>query len=116
MLAPPDSASPPLSNRCFRRSYRSSKDIPMHGSRLRLAAAAAAFAALVLSAGPAAVAQEFRTSASDPAQPGLLFYLSGEHGFTADVAANGKADPNFLKDVKELPGGEKGNYLQCGND
>jgi hypothetical protein len=56
--------------------------------------------------------------AQEPAakEPGLLFYLSGEHGFRADYAAGGQAEPNFLKDVKILPGGAKGNYLQCGND
>src|ERR1700727_1479368 len=56
-------------------------------------------------------------AASEPSQePGLLFYLSGDHGFNADYAAGGKAEPNFLKDVKILPGGAKGSYLQCGND
>ena len=49
-------------------------------------------------------------------QPGLLFYLSGDHGFKADYASGGKPEPNFLKDVKILPGGAKGSYLQCGND
>ncbi|HEY5328380.1 MAG TPA: LamG domain-containing protein [Acidobacteriaceae bacterium] len=48
-------------------------------------------------------------------EPGLLFYLSADHGFHADYAA-GKPDPNFLKDVKIVPGGVKGSYLQCGND
>jgi hypothetical protein len=48
-------------------------------------------------------------------EPGLLFYLSGDHGFKADYAA-GKGDPNFLKDVKIVPGGVKGSYLECGND
>ncbi len=48
-------------------------------------------------------------------EPGLLFYLSGDHGFRADYAA-GKADPNFLKDVKIVPGGAKGSFLQCGDD
>ena len=48
-------------------------------------------------------------------QPGLLFYLSGDHGFNADYAA-GKAAPNFLSDVKILPDGAKGSYLQCGNN
>ena len=51
-----------------------------------------------------------------PAEPGLLFYLSGDHGFNADYAANGKPEPNFLSDVKLLPGGVKGSYLQCGNN
>ncbi len=49
-------------------------------------------------------------------EPGLLFYLSGDHGFKADYAAGGKPDPNFLYDVKILPGGAKGSYLQCGNN
>jgi hypothetical protein len=56
-------------------------------------------------------------AANEPANPpGLLFYLSGDHGFRADYAAGGKPEPNFLKDVKILPGGAKGSYLQCGND
>ena len=56
-------------------------------------------------------------AADEPANsPGLLFYLSGDHGFRADYAAGGKPEPNFLKDVKILPGGAKGSYLQCGND
>ena len=44
-------------------------------------------------------------------EPGLLFYLSGDHGFNADYAAGGDPAPNFLKDVKILPGGAKGSYL-----
>ncbi|MDE3106230.1 MAG: LamG domain-containing protein, partial [Acidobacteriota bacterium] len=48
-------------------------------------------------------------------EPGLLFYLSGDHGFRADVAA-GKAEPNYRSDVKILPGGAKGSYLQCGDN
>ena len=56
-------------------------------------------------------------AADEPANsPGLLFYLSGDHGFRADYAAGGKPEPNFLKDVRILPGGAKGSYLQCGND
>ena len=56
--------------------------------------------------------------AADPPKkdPGLLFYLSGDHGFRADYAAGGHADPNYLKDVKILPSGARGSYLQCGND
>src|SRR5665213_419996 len=54
--------------------------------------------------------------ATEPSkQPGLLFYLSGDHGFNADYAEGNRA-PNFLADVKILPGGAKGSYLQCGND
>jgi Concanavalin A-like lectin/glucanases superfamily len=56
--------------------------------------------------GPAAPANE----------PGLLFYLSGEHGFNADYAAGGVPEPNYLSDVKIMPGGVKGSYLQAGNN
>ena len=49
-------------------------------------------------------------------EPGLLFYLSGDHGFKADYAAGGNPEPNFQYDVKILPGGAKGSYLQCGNN
>jgi hypothetical protein len=48
-------------------------------------------------------------------EPGLLFYLSADHGFRADYAA-GKPDPNYLKDVKIVLGGVKGSFLECGND
>ena len=72
---------------------------------------AAALAQAPMAVGPAA------TAAPAPAkEPGLLFYLSGEQSFHADYAANGRNDPNFLKDVKILPGGAKGNYLQCGDN
>jgi len=54
-------------------------------------------------------------ASSTPPEPGLLFYLSGDHGFNADYASGGNAAPNFLSDVKILPGGAKGSYLQCGN-
>ena len=56
-------------------------------------------------------------AATEPSkEPGLLFYLSGDYGFNADYAAGGNPEPNFLKDVKILPGGAKGSYLQCGNN
>jgi hypothetical protein len=49
-------------------------------------------------------------------EPGLLFYLSGNHGFNADYAAGGDPAPNFQKDVTILPGGAKGSYIQCGDN
>ena len=56
-------------------------------------------------------------AATEPSkEPGLLFYLSGDHGFSADYAAGGNTSPNFLKDVKIITGGSKGSYLQCGNN
>ena len=49
-------------------------------------------------------------------EPGLLFYLSGDNGFNADYAAGGDPVPNYLHDVKILPGGASGSYIQCGNN
>src|SRR5262245_58242890 len=47
-------------------------------------------------------------------EPGLLFYLSADHGLRADYAA-GAADPNFASDVRVIPGGAKGPGIECGN-
>jgi hypothetical protein len=48
-------------------------------------------------------------------EPGLLFYLSGEHGLTADFAAGGDPRPNFAHDVRVIAGGAKGQGLECGH-
>jgi hypothetical protein len=48
-------------------------------------------------------------------EPGLLFYLSGEHGLTADYAAGGDPRPNFAHDVRVIAGGAKGQGLECGH-
>jgi hypothetical protein len=48
-------------------------------------------------------------------EPGLLFYLSGDNGFTADYAASGNPVPNYAKDVSIKAGGPHGNYIQCEN-
>ncbi|MGD0095899.1 MAG: LamG-like jellyroll fold domain-containing protein [Terracidiphilus sp.] len=56
------------------------------------------------------------SSVPSSTEPGLLFYLSGDHGFDADYAANGRTAPNYSSDIKILPGGAKGSYLQCGNN
>jgi hypothetical protein len=48
-------------------------------------------------------------------EPGLLFYLSGDQDLNADYAAGGNPVPNYVKDVKILPGGVHGSYIQCGN-
>src|ERR1700727_1440376 len=61
------------------------------------------------------VAQTIDSARTNP-DPGLLFYLSGDNGFKADFAAGGNPEPNFLYDVKILPGGAKGSYLQCGDN
>ncbi len=48
-------------------------------------------------------------------EPGLLFYLSGDNALNADYAAGGNPVPNYAKDVKILPNGRQGSYIQCGN-
>src|SRR5436190_23597334 len=47
--------------------------------------------------------------------PGLLFYLSGDHDFDADYAAGGDPHPNFLRDVKTISDGAKGRGFECAN-
>lgn len=48
-------------------------------------------------------------------EPGLLFYLSGDHGFNADFSAGGTPSPNFLANVKIIPEGPKGPAFECAN-
>ena len=52
---------------------------------------------------------------ADGPEPGLLFYLSGNHEFTADYAAGGDPLPNFLRDVKIISAGAKGPGFECAN-
>ena len=52
---------------------------------------------------------------ASPAEPGLLFYLSGDHEFTADYAAGGDPQPNFLRDVKIISDGSHGPGFECAN-
>lgn len=51
----------------------------------------------------------------EASEPGLLFYLSGDHGFNADYSAGGTAAPNFLRGVSIIPGGAKGPGFACDN-
>ncbi len=46
------------------------------------------------------------------AEPGLLFYLSGETGFRADFAF-GDPEPNFLEQVEIIDGGVNGKAFRC---
>ena len=48
-------------------------------------------------------------------EPGLLFYLSGDQSFNADYAAGGNPVPNYVKDVKIVPNGVHGSYIECGD-
>ena len=52
---------------------------------------------------------------AETAEPGLLFYLSGEKGTTADVSAAGTAVPNFESEITRIPDGAKGAALSCGD-
>ena len=51
---------------------------------------------------------------ADAPEPGLLFYLSGDHEFVADYAA-GDPQPNFLREVKIIPEGASGVGFECAN-
>ena len=70
--------------------------------------------AMALCLMPLLYAQE--AAVSPVREPGLLFYLSGDHGFRADFSAAGTGEPNYLSDVTVQPGGAKGSYLRCGNN
>ena len=47
------------------------------------------------------------------ADTGLLFYLSGEKGTTADFSAGGTPAPNFSSDVTPIADGVRGAALRC---
>ena len=49
-------------------------------------------------------------------EPGLLFYLSGEHRFSADFCAGGQSNPNFLSGVKIIADGAKGAAFEAADD
>ena len=50
-----------------------------------------------------------------PPEPGLLFYLSGDQEFTADYAAGGDPQPNFIRGVKMISDGARGRGFECAN-
>ena len=50
---------------------------------------------------------------SQKTEQGMLFYLSGNQGFKADVSAGGTPDPNFLERVKIIRQGAKGPGFEC---
>src|SRR5215471_3134238 len=60
------------------------------------------------------VLEATRSSSANGSDTGLLFYLSGDHEFTADVAA-GDPKPTFLRDVKVIQDGAKGPAFECAN-
>jgi len=52
---------------------------------------------------------------AEPPEPGLLFYLSGNHEFTADYAAGGDPQPNFLRGVTIVSDSARGPGFECAN-
>ena len=48
-------------------------------------------------------------------ESGLLFYVSGEKGTTADFSAGGTPEPNFDFEVTRIHDGAKGAALSCGD-
>ena len=53
--------------------------------------------------------------AAETPEPGLLFYLSGENGTTADFSAGQTPAPNFDLEVTPITDGAKGKALRCGD-
>jgi hypothetical protein len=92
----------------------------MHRSRVFVLLAALVFPLVAFSQVPLEYAPPSAASILPPnphaSEPGLLFYLSGDHGLTADYAAGGNPVPNYVKDVKILPNGKQGSYIQCGDN
>jgi hypothetical protein len=50
-----------------------------------------------------------------PPAPGLLFYLSGEQGTTADYSAGGTPAPTFDAEITRIAAGARGAALSCGD-
>ena len=49
-------------------------------------------------------------------EPGLLFYLSGDHGFNADYAAAAIPSRITRATSRFSPAASHGSYIQCGNN
>ena len=70
---------------------------------------------LALGLGLPALAPLSAATAESPASPGLLFYLSGEKGTTADFSAGGTPAPTYESEITSIPDGAKGKALSCGD-
>ncbi len=53
---------------------------------------------------------------STAGEPGLLFYLSGDHEFTADFAAGGQDKPNYLRGLQVIQDGAIGPAFEADDD
>ena len=51
-----------------------------------------------------------------PQEPGLLFYLSGDHEFRADFTAGGQDKPNYLRGLTIIPDGAIGPAFEAADD
>jgi len=51
-----------------------------------------------------------------PQEPGLLFYLSGDHEFRADFTAGGQDKPNYLRRLTIIPDGAIGPAFEADDD
>ncbi len=49
------------------------------------------------------------------AEPGLLFYVSGDHGTTAEVSAGNTPKPTYEAEITPIADGARGGALQCGD-
>jgi hypothetical protein len=91
---------------------------------VRSSLVACLFSACLFSVADAQVEREYNPPAvsdvlpANPhaAEPGLLFYLSGDASLVADYAAGGNPVPNYAKHVAILPQGVRGSYMQCENN
>ena len=53
--------------------------------------------------------------ANEPSETGLLFYLSGDKGLTADYS-NGEPEPGFIRGIDIIPDGASGSGFQCAHN
>ncbi|MSU23300.1 MAG: hypothetical protein EXS32_05685 [Opitutus sp.] len=58
---------------------------------------------------------ESRAQTPGAREPGLLFYLSGDQGTTADFSSAGTPEPTFASEVTPIKDGARGAALQCGD-
>ncbi len=68
---------------------------------------------LSLGLGLTALAPLSAATAESPGSPGLLFYVSGEKGTTADFSAAGTPAPTYESEITSIPDGAKGKALSC---
>jgi hypothetical protein len=63
----------------------------------------------------AAIATGAESTGAAVAQPGLLFYLSGDAGTTAEISAGNTPKPTYEAEITPIADGARGGALQCGD-